>query len=391
MKPKVDFMCYTHFGYDKDLKSNVAHFTVKESYNRSILDNIIVIDYADTKGIDKELFVRGVPGGKNTARLLYFISKMRKNFKAREYIESLFDSFGSKHINSGILYCWPRLLKSIEKAKKDRLITVLHGSTTHPNQTKNLSVGEYKKYSQNPPNYNAPHLKKHIKSFEIVDYIFTLSTYAKETYIEQGIPEEKIAATIGMGVDTEKFKPTETNHEGFNVLFVADMSPMKGVIYLLDAWSKLSIRSSKLYLVGGMTDEVKRVVESYKKEDDSIITTGHVTDTKSYYDKADIFVIPSLSEAYGKVILEAMASGLPVIASSNTGARDVVDNGEQGFIVPIRDSEAIKDKIQYFYDNLSEVKRMGKNARKVAEENTWDKFSERVADALEKVYELKKG
>ncbi len=391
MSIKVDFMCYTHFGYDKDLKSNVAYFTVKESYNRSILDNIIVIDYADTKGINKERFVRGIPGGKNTSRLLYLVSKMKKNFKAREYIENFFDNFGSKHIDADILYCWPRLLKSIEKAQKHNSITVLHGSTAHPNQTKKIGASEHKKYSQNSPNFNSSHLKKHIKSFEGVDYIFALSTYAKETYIEQGIPEDKIATVIGMGVDTEKFIPTAKNNEEFNVLLVADMPPMKGVIYLLDAWTKLNLKNSKLYLVGGMTEGVKRVVEKYKRKDGSIVTTGHVTDTKPYYDKADIFVMPSLSEAYGKVILEAMASGLPVIATTNTGARDVIDNGEQGFIVPIRDSEAMKDKIQYLYDNPSEINRMGKNAKKVAEENTWDHYSERVADALEKVYELKKG
>ena len=103
---------------------------------------------------------------------------------------------------------------------------------------------------------------------------------------------------------------------------------------------------------------------------------------------ADIFVMPSLCESFGKVILEAMASGLPVIATTNTGARDVVKDGKHGFIIPIRDSKAIKDKIQYFYDNPSEIKRMGKNARKVAENYTWDRYSEKIADSLELVYEL---
>jgi len=386
---KVDFMFYTNFGYSKDKKSNVAYYTVKTAERRGMVNRIISIGYTSTRGLNKKYFVRGVPGGNFTARGMYLISKFYKKFKARQWIEHLLDTFGSKYIEGDVFYSWPRLVNSLNKAGERHALTVVYGTSAHPWEYIKLMSLESGNYGTEFNNSFEVNIKKHIKSLEKADYILALSNYAKETYVRYGISEEKIIGPIGVGIDISRFKKQlDSEHDSFNVLFVADMTPLKGVLYLLKAWSELKLRESKLFLVGLVRDSVKRVVEEYTRRDSTVIVTGSVSNPKPYYDKASVFVMPSLCEGFEKVTLEAMASGLPVIATTNTGARDIVKDGEHGFIVPIRDSKAIRDKIQYFYDNPSEVKRMGKNARKVAEKYTWDMYSERIANALEKAYEM---
>jgi len=390
MSFKVDFLFYTNFGYSKDKKSNVAYYTVKTAESRGLVNRIIPIGCTDTRGLSKKYFVNGIPGGNFTARGLYLINKFYKNFKARQWVEHLLDTFGSKYINGDVFYSWPRLINSLNKAKEMGMVTVVYGTTAHPQKYIELIALEARKYRAEFTKTFEVNIEKHIRSLEKADYIIALSSFAKETYIEYGIPEEKVIGPIGIGVDAVKFKPSNKEHGSFNVLFVADMTPLKGVIYLLKAWSELKLRNSKLFLVGLVRDSVKNVIELYTQRNNTIIVTGPVSSLKQYYDVADVFVMPSLCEGFEKVTLEAMASGLPVIATTNTGAKDVVKDGKHGFIIPIRNSKAIKDKIQYFYDNPLEVKRMGRNARKVAENYTWNKYSERIANALEKVYEMRR-
>ena len=76
-------------------------------------------------------------------------------------------------------------------------------------------------------------------------------------------------------------------------------------------------------------------------------------------------VFASLTEGFGRVTLEAMASGIPVVTTEN--ARGIVEDGKTGFVVPIRDAEAIAEKIQYLYDHRDILKEMGKEARKAVE------------------------
>jgi|GEM_PF-1684901 len=393
MSFKVDFMFYTNFGYSKDLKSNVAYYTVKAAESRGLVNRIIPIGCTDTRGLSKKYFVNGIPGGNFTSRFLYLVNMVNKGFKARKTIESLLDWYGRRYLSGDILYAWPRLLNSIRKAKEKKMLTVVYCTTAHPAKILELAALESKKYYLKQKNIFDVDIDKHIKSIEESKYLFVISNSAQRTYLERGIDEDKIVTITGTGVDLSRFKfSNNKNHETFNVLFVGDITPLKGVIYLLEAWSKLRLKNSKLYIVGSISNAVKPIIKEYTRADASIILVGSVTNPEKYYRMSDLFVMPSLIEGGfgGKVTLEAMASGLPAIVTDGAGGTDIIEDGRNGFIVPIRDARSIKERIQYFYDNPSELKRMGRNARKSAENYTWDKYSERIADALEKVYEASK-
>ena len=101
---------------------------------------------------------------------------------------------------------------------------------------------------------------------------------------------------------------------------------------------------------------------------------GHVEDVRRYYAAADVFVLPSLFEGFGMTILEAMACGLPVVSSGNTGAAGLIENGRNGFV--FHDQDEVPGILQNLID-ADLRKRIGHEARKTAEEYTWDKETAR--------------
>ena len=157
--------------------------------------------------------------------------------------------------------------------------------------------------------------------------------------------------------------------------------------YLFEAWNNFTrARKNKELLICGDVDKsVSGIFEKYRYKT-KINTVGFV-EPAEYYRKASILVYPSLTDGFEKVTLEAMSSGLPIITTTNTGAASIIREGKEGFVVPIRDSKSMEKHILYFYDNPSEVKRMGKNARKLAEKYNWDNFSKRMCKLFEMAYE----
>jgi glycosyltransferase involved in cell wall biosynthesis len=100
------------------------------------------------------------------------------------------------------------------------------------------------------------------------------------------------------------------------------------------------------------------------------------------YADADVYVLPSIVEGFPMTALEAMASGLPVIVSEHTFGSDVITDGVDGYIVPIRDSEAIADRLRYLHDHPSERQRIGAAARRRAEHFSWERYGEQVVDLV---------
>jgi glycosyltransferase involved in cell wall biosynthesis len=96
-----------------------------------------------------------------------------------------------------------------------------------------------------------------------------------------------------------------------------------------------------------------------------------------------VAVLPSLEEGQALFVWEALASGLPCIVTKETGA--IFTEGKEGFYVPARDSKKLAESIQYYYDNPSEVSKMGKAARVFAEEHPWERFRKELLEELENV------
>jgi glycosyltransferase involved in cell wall biosynthesis len=155
----------------------------------------------------------------------------------------------------------------------------------------------------------------------------------------------------------------------------------KGVHYLLEAFSSLRLKNAELWLIGHIFDDLK---ESLKKHEGNYKIIGHIKndDLHKYYSQGSVCVLPSLDDGFNKVMLEAMACGLPVIITANTGAGDVIDDNIDGFIIPIRDTESLKKKIMYMYENQNICEQMGQKAKdKIKQKFTIENYTERMLAA----------
>jgi glycosyltransferase involved in cell wall biosynthesis len=221
---------------------------------------------------------------------------------------------------------------------------------------------------------------------DLADRILVGSQFVRNAFMEEGFPAEKMIV-IPYGADVERFFPAReaTNlKKPFRALFVGSIVQRKGISYLLRAYQRFKGPNTELILVGNYPDDSSPFVPFH----DDFKHIPHVPQANlpQIYRSADVFVFPSLLEGMPLVVLEAMASGLPVITTPN-GPGDLVRDGVDGFVVPIRDVDAIVEKLEYLHAHPEERLRMGQNARERAKMFTWEHYRAKVTDFIGSLYE----
>ena len=173
------------------------------------------------------------------------------------------------------------------------------------------------------------------------------------------------------------------------ILFFGYLSPYKGPDVLVKAMPKIIKEISDVELVFAGKGVMKNELETLSKKlgvEKNVKFVGFVGDSFKkalFYKSADVFALPSFSEIFGIVNLEAMACSVPIIASKIGGIPDIVKDGETGLLVLPRDSKALADAVIYLFENEDIREQMGKNGRKKVEDYSW----ETIAEETEKVYE----
>jgi glycosyltransferase involved in cell wall biosynthesis len=218
------------------------------------------------------------------------------------------------------------------------------------------------------------------RKYGLSDLILVPSEFVRRAVLEVGGDPERIA-TVPYGLD-ERWLDQVSEPVPGRVLFVGSVGLRKGSHYLAAASRVLERRR--------VPCEV-RVVGPYRPGTISHPVfhgptyVGQVPRSRviDEFRRADVFVLPTLCDSFALVHLEAMACGVPVITTPNCGS--VVRDGVDGFVVPIRDAEAIADTIELLLADRALRERMGQNARARAREFTWERYGERLLGALNRL------
>lgn len=185
------------------------------------------------------------------------------------------------------------------------------------------------------------------------DVITVPSIFAYRSFIEQGVSAEKLSM-LPYGVNVSRFQPVAEPVEGrFDVLYVGAMSLQKGIQYLVQAYQKINHPNKSLTFVGAPSTEIISLLSARGLWPADTKILGHMpqTELKNIMSHSHVLVLPSVQDGFGMVMAQAMACACPVIASRNTGGEDLFTDGDEGFIVPIRDVQALTERLQQLADN----------------------------------------
>ena len=222
------------------------------------------------------------------------------------------------------------------------------------------------------------------REMELADVIVVPSEFVKQTLVENGILSDKIKLNpFGTFIEEFRFTPNKEIVNGeISFLFLGSFSPRKGLPLLLEAWSEMNIPMAKLIIAG-----YGKIPDGIKLPN-NVINKGIIAkdERQALFNSANVFLFPSYFEGLAQVQLEAMACGLPVVGTRNSGSSELVIDGVNGYTINAGNKSELKQAIQFFLDHPQKIEEMAVAARKKVEEFSWDNYGARWKELLEKAF-----
>ncbi|HZE73092.1 MAG TPA: glycosyltransferase family 4 protein [Pyrinomonadaceae bacterium] len=220
----------------------------------------------------------------------------------------------------------------------------------------------------------------------LADAVLCASTFTKQSLVEVGIDPGKVFVEP-YGVDQTIFAPSKEKFRQFSVIWASSYTQTKGIGYLLEALARSPVPGIELVLAGYPFG--KDAIASYEDRV-RVRRVGHVSreELAQIMRRCHVHVFPTLIDGFGRNIIEAMASGLPVITTANCAGPDLIEDGVTGFLVPIRDVDAISEKLAWINDHPYEAIEIGMRARDRVASLTQADYRRRFADRIRGIWKL---
>jgi glycosyltransferase involved in cell wall biosynthesis len=261
-------------------------------------------------------------------------------------------------------------------------LAVLNFVNSHP--------AEHNRYLLDLAKLQAPHhelipdwYSRRIETeLKLADLILVPSLFVSDQLVAHGVSSEKIA-TLPYGVNLRDFHPPQKRESGrrmLECLYVGHISHRKGVRMLLQAARRCQDLPVKFRLIGPMVS--REVLDGLP---DNVIYEGPsfpggVADAMRH---ADLFVLPTIEDSFALVVFEAMSSALPVITTNHAGSSEMIEDGQDGLIVPAGNEEALTQAIRLLVGDPDMRLRMGDAARKkVLGAHSWEAYGKSVLKAI---------
>lgn len=222
--------------------------------------------------------------------------------------------------------------------------------------------------------------------YKHADHILVPSPFVSKTFKDYGIDH---IIEMPFNINNSLFyrdHNIKKDKNAFNILFVGSLTIRKGLHYLIEAFNNFKHPNAFLNILGAGYDEsyLKKLAFSNKR----IIFYGNKKghELRNFYNKADLFVLPSLEEGFAYVQLEALACGCPLLISENTGAKETVIKNKCGMVFPIRDSKEILSKLELLANDKKTLNKLSENALNYSFNNNWHNYVEVLNKKLNKIY-----
>lgn len=270
-------------------------------------------------------------------------------------------------------------LLSNRRAKMAGASCILDLKIMHPVVANAIMEEEWNRFHVPPGHYADLLIPRTCAEIAMADRVLVGSQTVFDGCVQAGVEKSKLVL-VPYGYDQRVYKPSSKSDDCFRILFAGTLQLRKGLPYLLEAYRQLRLPDSELLLIGAPTPEILPLLKEYAGTYRHI---DHVPELElhTYFSNASVFVLPSLVEGSALVTYGAMACGLPLVVSENAGS--IARDGQDGFVVPIRDVEALQDRISQLYTNERLRKEMGRSALEYVRNFTWETYYDRVAQVYE--------
>lgn len=288
-----------------------------------------------------------------------------------------------------ILHGWSGYsLESLHWAKHNRVPCVLERSSAHIVTQMELLGREYADLGVR---FEPSDCSRDLEEYEMADLIAVPSLFAVRSFVARGFAESKLLYAP-FGTDLSKFSPGRKSDDVFRVVYAGAVSIQKGVHHLVDAFNLVDIPHSELCIIGSTTVDTPVVLRRANKRLRRVPHLSH-SELVQQYRNASVFVMASIQEGMALVQAQALASGLPLICSANTGGEDLlqmsgakrashaggIDEYDAGYVVPARDATAIARCLAWLSSDADLLAQKGAAAASIRSQGLgWSDYAVRV-------------
>ena len=236
-------------------------------------------------------------------------------------------------------------------------------ASTHIRFQNAILKDEYRRWKLDYEDTDRRVIAKEEAEYEAADQITVPSQFCCDSFLAHGVPASKVNV-IPYGGRLDRFsRVAEPKPDEFTILFVGGVSVRKGVPYLLEAFARVSHPRKRLKIIGQIQPDMQGLLRQLPIGGVEFLGVVSNVDLPTHYSTADVMVLPSLEEGLAYVMAEAMACGCPVIASENTGAKNLFLDPLEGRIVPVRSIDALVDALEALIQDRPAAKALGLRAR----------------------------
>jgi glycosyltransferase involved in cell wall biosynthesis len=271
------------------------------------------------------------------------------------------------------LFGWSQAsLRSIQKNRKMGGLSVLEHPMPHVNHWMQINQSFYDDpaFTVKPgySRFSRGMVRRMLAEYEAADFIDVHSSFARQTFISEGVDPSRIMVTP-LGIDASTFPYADDERSAcpkLRVGYLGRLELFKGLPMMLPLTQRYH-EEIQWTVTGRLLPEIKPFLKNLRHV--SVMGNLGRREVSKLLSQTDVLVFPSMNDAFGLVILEAMFHRVPVIASRTSAGPDIISHGEDGYLMDANDTKSIEQGIQWALQNRNRLPEIGARARKKVTDN----------------------